>query len=111
MQGKEKRGKSTSKYLWPFSSKPGESKNFALDGGASESDTVGGGDGSADENTVESSRPSSRHNIYASSSKDGKEDKDEKEEKGKDKKAAKHRRGGSIMDLFKFKVRTSLNLA
>lgn len=77
----------------------------------SETDTTGGGDVSADENTVDNSRPSSRQGNFTTSSKDGKEEKDEKEEKGKDRKAAvKHRRGNSIMDLFKFKVRSFYSL-
>lgn len=77
-----------------------------LDGAVlSETDTIGGGDVSADENTVDNSRPSSRQGNLTTSSRDGKEDKDEKDEKGKDKKAAKHRRGNSIMDLFRVKVR------
>ena len=105
MQGK----RGASKYLWPFSSKSGESKPVsAVDGGMlSETDTTGGGDVSADETTIDTSRPSSRQGNFTASSRDGKEEKEEKEEKSREKKAAKHRRGNSIMDLFKFKVRSA----
>jgi hypothetical protein len=95
----------TSKTFWLFSSRSGESKTGTVDGREpSETDTTGGGDVSADETTVDTSRPSSRQGNFANSSKDIKEDKDEKDEKGKDKKILKHRRGNSFMDLFKFKV-------
>lgn len=98
-----KRG--ASKYLWPFSSKSGEAKNPTVDGGVlSETDTTGGGDVSADENTVETSRPSSRQGNLTVSSRDGKEDKEDKDGQAKEKKSAKHRRASSIMELFKFKV-------